>query len=178
MPSKNEERQGKDLVDVSLKNGLRHFVYSSVDRGGANSENDPTNIPHFISKHNIEQHLFAKAKGSDMSWTVLRPVAFFENLTPNFFGKMFSSSWLLRLGEDKKKLQLVATSDIGFFAAQSFLNSESEQYKNRGISLAGDELTFNQFKEIFEKKTGEKLPTTYLFLAGFLNWMVKDLGYM
>lgn len=178
VPSKDEERHGKDLVDAALKNEVQQFVYSSVDRGGANSDNDPTNIPHFISKHNIEKHLFAKAKGSDMNWTVLRPVAFLENLIPGFIGKVFTTSWVMRLGEEEKKLQLVATSDIGFFAAQSFLNPDSAQYKNKSISLAGDELTFKEFKEIFEKKTGETLPTTYWFIAGLINWMVNELGYM
>ena len=161
MPSKNETKQGKALVDNSLQNGVKHFVTSTVDRGGANSDRDATNIPHFITKHNIEQHLFAKAKGSDMSWTVLRPVAFLDNLTPTFFGRVFTASWKLRLGEQDKKLQLVATSDIGWFGAQAFLKADLDQYRNKSISLAGDELTFKEFKDIFEKKTGETLPTTY-----------------
>jgi nucleoside-diphosphate-sugar epimerase len=92
--AQSEERQGKALVDASLKkNGVEHFVYSSIDRGGSRSDRDPTNISHFISKHNIEQHLSSKAEGSSMSYTVLRPVAFFEDLMPNFIGKVFSTSW-------------------------------------------------------------------------------------
>lgn len=113
-----------------------------------------------------------------MTWTVLRPVAFFDNLTPNFFGKVFVTSWWMRLGETKKKLQLVATSDIGFFAAQSFINANSDEYKNKSISLAGDELTFDEWKTVFEQKTGETLPTTYVFVASLINWLSKDLGYM
>lgn len=175
--SKNEEAQGKSLVDASLNNGVRHFVFTSADRGGAKSDNDPTNVPHFITKHNIEQHLFAKAKSSNMNWTVLRPVAFCENLAPGFFGKVFTTSWAMRL-KKTQKLQLVATSDIGYFAADSFLNPESDQYKNKSISLAGDELTFDQFKEIFEQKTHETLPTTYRFLTGMILSSVKELGYM
>ena len=113
-----------------------------------------------------------------MTWTVLRPVAFFDNLTPDFFGKGFTTSVLLRLGEREKKLQLVATSDIGFFAAQSFINANSTDYKNKSISLAGDELNFSELKTIFEQKTGETLPTTYVFVAAILNWLSHELGYM
>lgn len=110
--TKTEERQGKALVDASLANGVSHFVYSSVDRGGdAKSAKDPTNVPHFISKHNIEQHLFAKAKGSDMTWTVLRPVAFMENLVPGFLGKVFNTDWKMVL-RPEQKLQLIATVSI------------------------------------------------------------------
>ncbi|KIW23343.1 uncharacterized protein PV07_11551 [Cladophialophora immunda] len=172
----SEERQGKALIDAALKSGVKHFVYSSVDRGGsAKSDTDPTNVPHFASKYNIEQYLFEKTKNQEMDWTVLRPVAFFENLVPGFLGKVFTASWARNLRKDQK-LQLIATSDIGFFAAEAFM--KPEQYKNTKLSLAGDELTYDQFKTIFEQRIGTTLPTTFSFIAGLINWMVKDLGYM
>lgn len=171
----SEERQGKALIDVSIANGVKNFVYSSVDRGGERSDTDPTNIPHFISKHNIEQHLFAKAKDSGMNWTVLRPVAFFENLIPGFIGKVFSTTWEMTLVKEKK-LQLIATSDIGVFAANAFM--EKDGYKNKSVSIAGDEMTFNDFKNTFEQTTRETLPTTYQFVVAPINWLVKELGYM
>ncbi|CAN9344061.1 unnamed protein product [Alternaria alternata] len=174
--AQSEERQGKALVDASLKHGVKHFVYSSVDRGGSRSDKDPTNIPHFISKHNIEQHLFSKVESnSSMNYTVLRPVAFFENLMPNFFGKVFTTSWETTLRRDQK-LQLIATSDIGFFAAEAFM--KPKEYLNERISIAGDELTYDEFKTIFEEKTGQNLPTTYRLISAAINGMVKELGYM
>jgi uncharacterized protein YbjT (DUF2867 family) len=168
-----EERQGKALIDAALTHGVKHFVYSSVDRGGAASETSPTTVPHFISKHAVEQHLFAKAQGSGMSYTVLRPVAFFEDLSNDFVGKVFASSYAA-MGQ--KSLQMIATSDIGFFAAQAFL--KPEEYKGVRLSIAGDELTFAEFKNVFENTTGKKLPMTWGFVAGFVNMMVKDLGLM
>lgn len=172
--SKDEEGDGKKLIDAALKNGVSHFVYASVERAGE----VPTNVPHFITKHNIEQYLSAKAKGSDMSWTVLRPVAFYDNLIPGFFGKVFMTSILMRLGNQDKKLQLIGTSDIGWFAAQAFINANKAEYQNKAISLAGDELTYDEMKSIFEKKTGETLPTTYAFIAGILHWLSADFGMM
>lgn len=150
-------------------------MYSSVDRGGAKSDDDPTNVPHFMSKFEIEQHLFKNARDGGMDWTVLRPVAFFENLVPGFLGKVFSTSWEMTLKKEQT-LQLVATSDIGFFAAKAFM--EPDEYKNKKITIAGDELTYDQFKDIFEKKTGQSMPTTFRPIAATINWMVKDLGYM
>jgi uncharacterized protein YbjT (DUF2867 family) len=176
--AESEERQGKALIDASIDNGVKHFIYSSVDRGGEKkSDVDPTNIPHFISKHNIERHLFAATKGKDMTWTVLRTVAFFENLVPEFFGKVFSTSWKMTL-KPKQKLQLIATSDIGFFAAEAFSKPTSAEFNNTCLSIAGDEMTFDEFKSTFEQTTGEKLPTTYTVIAAPINWMVKELGYM
>jgi hypothetical protein len=176
MPGKTEESDGKRLVDAAVANKVSHFVFTSVDRG-VNSDTDPTNVPHFITKYHIEKHLAAKAKDANMTWTVLRPVAFFDNLINGFIGKAFSSSFLLRMGTDKK-LQFIASSDIGWFAAQSFIHSEREEWRNKSVGLAGDELTWTEMKGIFEEKTGETFPLTYEFLASAINWMVKDLGYM
>ncbi|KAG8623002.1 hypothetical protein KVT40_007978 [Elsinoe batatas] len=171
----NEEKQGKDLVDASLKAGVKHFVYSSIDRGGeAKSDVDPTYVPHFKSKFNVEQHLISQAKDR-MTWTILRPVAFFDNLTPDFFGKIFTTAWLTHL-KPNQKLQLIATSDIGFFAAQALL--KPDEYVNKKISLAGDEMTLDEFKAIFKQTTGQTLPTTFSFLANLLCWFLEDFGLM
>ncbi|KAJ5771180.1 uncharacterized protein N7511_003231 [Penicillium nucicola] len=169
----SEEPQGKSLIDESIKHGVKHFIYSSVDRGGAKSSENPTQIPHFIHKHNIEKHLLAKSPGK-MGWTILRPVAFYENLTPDFFGKIFATSYNMVL--KGAPLQMIAVSDIGAVAAEVFMNADA--YKGRAISLAGDELTYPQFKEIFEKRTGQTLPTTFRLLPTLFMALVKDMGYM
>ncbi|KAJ5396722.1 hypothetical protein N7509_004835 [Penicillium cosmopolitanum] len=169
-----EEKQGKGLIDAALKHGVKFFLYSSVDRGGEASFDSPTPIPHFISKHNIEHHLVRRAKDSGMDWTILRPVAFMENFTPDFFGKVFTTSWKIAVKD--KPLQLVSTKDIGFFGAKAFLSPD--QYKGKTLSLAGDELTFNQMTETFKSKTGKNVPMTFEFVGKLLMSMMKDLGYM
>lgn len=169
----SEERQGKALIDAALKNGVEHFVYSSIDRG-VNSDTEPTTVPHFASKYRVEQHLFENLNGK-MDWTILRPVAFYENLVPGFLGKVFATSWENNIAKEKK-LQLVATSDIGFFAAEAFV--KPGQYKGQKISLAGDELTLDQFRAVFQQKTGQAVPMTFRFVATGINMMVKDLGLM
>ncbi|KAL1296938.1 hypothetical protein AAFC00_004544 [Neodothiora populina] len=171
-----EEIQGKTLVDEALKSGVKQFVYSSVDRGGdQKSASTATPVPHFASKYNIEQHLIKQANGSGMDYTILRPVGFMENLTPDFMGKMFGAMWIASLPKDRK-LQLVSTTDVGHFAAQAFLRPE--QYKNRALSLAGDDLTFAETSKIFKEKTGSPAPHTYSFLGRALMWAVGELGIM
>ncbi|KAL2796714.1 hypothetical protein BJX66DRAFT_299114 [Aspergillus keveii] len=169
-----EEKQGKALVDAALKNNVKHFVYSSVDRGNEASLNNPTHIPHFIHKHNIEHHLIDRSKGTDMEWTILRPVAFIDGFSNDFLGKVFATAWKVVL--KGKPLQVVAVSDIGFFAAQAFINPD--EYKAKSVSIASDELTFDEFAKIFKSKTGKDVPTTFDFLARFVLWMVTDLGKM
>lgn len=181
-PKDIEEQQGNGLIDAALTAGVKHFVYTSVDRGGSNSINDPTNVPHFISKHKIEKHLIDAVSDSNknthgMTYTILRPVAFYDNFTPDFMGKGFASMWA-KLGS--VPLQLVGTRDIGIFAALAFSNLESDPkvYRNSAISLAGDELTQAQASEIFEKVYGKKMPNTFGFVGSLILYMAKEMGTM
>ncbi|KAE8152739.1 nmrA-like family protein [Aspergillus avenaceus] len=169
-----EEQQSKSLIDASIQNNVKHFVYTSVDRGGEDSLDHPTDVPHFITKHNIEKYLLEKTKASDMDWVILRPACFFDNFAPGFAGKLVNTCWKVALKD--RPLQLVAVSDIGFFGGQAFLNPE--EYKGRAISLAGDEITFEEMARTYKARTGEDLPMTYSFLAKLLMWMVKDVGNM
>lgn len=169
-----EERQGKDLIDTALKNNVKHFVYTSVDRGGDKSFDTPTPIPHFISKHKIEHYLVDSTPAGEMTWTILRPVAFLENFTPDFFGKVFATCWRDTVKE--KRLQLVSVGDIGFFGAQAFIHPE--QYTNKGLSLAGVELTYEEMSQIFKSKTGKSVPTTFGLVGKALMTMMKDFGSM
>ncbi|KAK3078102.1 hypothetical protein LTS18_008438, partial [Coniosporium uncinatum] len=42
-----EEANGKKLVDAAAAAGVKHFVFTSADRGGDRSNDDETNVPHF-----------------------------------------------------------------------------------------------------------------------------------
>lgn len=134
-------------------------------------------MPHFRTKYNIEQDIISKAHVSKLTYTILRPVAFYENLTPDFFGKVFTTSWAVKLGMERK-LQLISSRDVGFFGAQALMNSGDQLYKNKSLSLASEVLSFGEFKSMFEEKTGEKLPMTYGVTARILCGLSKELGYM
>lgn len=168
---------GKALIDAALAHGnVEHFVYASVERGGDRSISNPTDVPHFISKHHIEQYLLEKTKGTKMRYTILRPVAFMENMTNDFAGKGFNTAWKVAL--PTKPLQLVSTYDIGYFAAQAFMNPKSSTYADAAISLAGDNLTFAQANDIFKGHTGKPMLLTFDTLARTFLWGVKDMGLM
>jgi len=169
-----EEAQAKPLIDESIKNGVEHFVFTSVDRGGpGKSEKNPTNIAHFASKHRIEEYLKEKsANGNKMSWTILRPVAFMDNLTPDFMGKGFASMWA---GVGNKPLQLISVRDIGLFGARALTEAS---YKGRAITLAGDELTLAQGKKVFKDTLGYDMPETFGFVGSGIKYMIKGVGTM
>jgi len=171
-----EEMQAKPLIDEAIKNGVEHFVFSSVDRGGEEKSNtNPTNIHHFITKHNVEVYLKEQiaATHSKMQWTILRPVAFMDNLTPDFMGKGFASMWY---GVGDKPLQLISVHDIGVFGARAFMDLNA--YKGRAISLAGDELNFAQGKKVFQETEGYPMPETFGFVGSGIKWAVAEVGTM
>ncbi|RFN53571.1 nmra-like family protein [Fusarium flagelliforme] len=169
-----EVGQGKGLVDAALEAGVKFFVYTSVDRHGKDSENNPTPVPHFIAKHEIEKHLIARTVNTDMKWAILRPVAFMDNLTDDFLGKSFVTAW--KLAVKTKPIQLVSVTDVGVAGGEAFLHPE--KYAGRAVSLAGDELTLEEFLKIFKEKTGREAPSTYSLIVYPMMAMVKELGYM
>ncbi|KAI0156726.1 NAD(P)-binding protein [Hypoxylon sp. FL1284] len=175
----SEVAQGKALIDMSIKHLVKHFVYSSVERGGdeASWENQ-TSIPHFQSKYHIEKHLREATgpgqRGERMGWTILRPVAFMDNLAPGFPTKVFMAALRNHMGD--KPMQWVATSDIGVFAAKAF--AEPEVWNRRAVGLAGDELSWSQFESSFAKATGSPAPMTYWFFGSALTYVVTEVSLM
>jgi hypothetical protein len=110
-----------------------------------------------------------------MKWTIIRPVAFMENFTPDIAGKGMATMWRFN-GEDSK-LQLVSTKDIGKLAAVVFQNPDV--YQGRSLSLAADELTWNELNANFEKVTGKEVPVTYAMVGRTLKWVLHEqLGIM
>ncbi|KAI8931212.1 hypothetical protein NX059_011561 [Plenodomus lindquistii] len=173
----SEIKQGKDLIDESVKEGVTHFVYSSVDRGGnARSFENKTPIPHFQTKFGIEQHLLEKAgkQGERMGWTILRPVAFMDNLEPGFPTKVFLAA--LRDTLKGKSLQWVSVEDIGLFGARAF--RENETWNARAEGLAGSELTIDEMSGCFERAIGSPVPATYGFFGSTLMYMVTEVKIM
>ncbi|RAH44997.1 NAD(P)-binding protein [Aspergillus brunneoviolaceus CBS 621.78] len=187
-----EEHQGKALIDAALAHQIPHFVYSSVDRGGDASSDNPTSIPHFISKHRIEQHLFTRTRAAEaggtggasdsnsttpMTWTILRPTFFFENLSPTtgFTGKIAATAWDAYL--QGKPLQCVSVADVGHFAAMALVRAgaAAAPFRNQCLSLAGDDLTYEHLQRTVRTKTGGRpLPTTYRVLCYLVLWVMGD----
>ncbi|KAK1760269.1 NmrA-like family domain-containing protein 1 [Echria macrotheca] len=176
----SEQNQAKPFIDAAVAHGVRHLVFSSVDRGGdERSWTNSTDIGHFAAKHEIELYLRDKAStsGDSFTWTILRPVAFMDNFSPGFFGSMMSAMMYAALSRDKR-LQLVSVHDIGVAAAAAL--TDPTKWAGRAVGLAGDAVTLDEAREKFRKVSGGKaeLPQTWTVLARLLMWAVKDVGTM
>ncbi|PKX99566.1 NmrA/HSCARG family protein [Aspergillus novofumigatus IBT 16806] len=169
-----EVAQGKSLVDAALRNHVKFFVYSSVDRGGPRSDDGACPVPHFETKRQIEDHLRLKTVNANMQYTILRPTFFMDNITNDLQGGLVSAAW--KANVDPKRVQLIATSDIGLVAAQAF--AKPYEYAGRAISLAGDELTHEEAALVWQEETGSPMPIGSRILAWALLRAVKDLRFM
>ncbi|RFU85687.1 NmrA/HSCARG family protein [Streptomyces triticagri] len=136
-----EVRQGKAVADAVLETGVPHLVYSSV--GGAERG---TGIDHFETKAEIERHIGALG----LPATVLRPVFFMDNLL--HYAEAGEERVLELPVDPARPMQLVASEDIGHFAADAF--ADPGHHRGRQIELAGDELTFPQIAEVYQRVTG------------------------
>ncbi|WP_043632790.1 NmrA/HSCARG family protein [Nonomuraea candida] len=159
-----EVRQGKAVADLAHDSGVAHLVYSSV--GGAERE---TGIDHFESKAEIERHILALGVPA----TILRPVFFMNNLL--HYADAEGERLLALPVKPDKPMQLIATDDIGVFAADAF--DDPAHFIGRQLELAGDELTFPEIAEIYERVTGT--PTRFEALPideRMFEWFAEE-GY-
>jgi uncharacterized protein YbjT (DUF2867 family) len=170
--SDDEVQQGKAMVDAAVTHGVSHFVYSSGDRGGPEkSAANPTDVKNFAAKFRIEKHLEERAAASPrgMTYTVLRPVTFMENITADRHGQGFARMWE-QMGD--KKLQCVSTRDIGWFAANSFMHPEEN--RNAALTLVGDELTQKEADALFADAVGSHMPLAPCPIASAVKFFLKD----
>ncbi|KAL0934445.1 nucleoside-diphosphate-sugar epimerase family protein [Colletotrichum truncatum] len=176
----NEDVAGKAWVDASIDAGASQIVLTSVDRGGEDkSWTNPTNIPHFYQKHEIELHLRDRAdelekNGRKLKWTILRPTAFMDNTNPGTFGKVFAAMWSTLPAD--RPLQFVSVRDIGLFAAGAI--AEPEKWDRRAVSLAGDDITYAKAREVFKNVVGSEMPQTYTIFGQGMMWAISDVGRM
>lgn len=182
--SDDELAQGKAVIDAAIKHKVRHFVYASGDRGGPQrSDNNPTTVKNFWMKFAIEQQLkeqckLSETQGLPMTYTILRPVSFFENQSLDRHGAGFGRMWM-QMDDGNKKLQMISVRDIGWFAADAFSNPTASKYNNAAISLAGDELTAREAQVIFQEVTCKKMPLApCIVMKGLKMWLSDTIGDM
>lgn len=167
----SEIKQGKALIDATLEHSVEHFVYSSVERGGdEHSWDNETNVEHFKTKAIIERYLRERAEKARMTWTILRPVAFMDNLAPGMPTRVFLAALRNTLGNES--MQWVAVKDIGIFAAKAFADPES--WSGKAIGLAGDQLGYDGVLQATRGKTY----ATFGVLGSLLMWGVAEMARM
>jgi uncharacterized protein YbjT (DUF2867 family) len=171
--AEGEIREGKLLIDAAKAAGIGHFIYSSV----ASADRD-TGLAHFESKRLIESYL----KAAGLPYTILRPVFFMENFDANR-QEILQGKLRLALPADRK-LQMIASDDIGAFVALAF--SDPQSFLGKTLEIAGAELSPAQAAELFSEALDreirfEEIPLESLKTASPEAWKMfswfRDKGY-
>ncbi|MFM0738688.1 NmrA/HSCARG family protein [Paraburkholderia xenovorans] len=162
----DEVRYGTAVADIALKNGVRHFVYSSTGAAGP----DKTGMGHFDSKSEIEAHV----RGLDMVHTIVRPSAFMEILMLPGMG-LDKGEFTFFMHADQQ-MQFIAVEDIGKIVAGIF--SEPERYSSRTIEIASDAVTgkdlATKFSAVAARTIGyRRFPDSLLEQNPFLGTLAK-----
>ncbi|WP_019070475.1 NmrA/HSCARG family protein [Streptomyces hokutonensis] len=138
-----EERHGNLIAAVAAEVGVQHFVHSSV--GGAEN---PDGVFWREAKLRIEE----RVRELGLPATFIRPTYFMDN-----FGQypplLQDGELVYRRGlAPGTPLQMIASEDIGFFAAEAF--DAPEEFMGKAWEIAGDELTGEMIAEVFQRHTG------------------------
>ncbi|KAF4478683.1 NmrA-like family domain-containing protein 1 [Colletotrichum fructicola Nara gc5] len=177
-----ETLNGKAFIDAAVAYGIPYLVYSSVDRGGRElSDADPSYCKTFSDKFYIERHLknacSSKEVGThNMDYTIIRPTWFADNAWWGFPGQLCMTGWRDNLGG--KTLQVTVTKDIGRWAVEGLVRPDRTGIRNQALSIASDEISFDQVDAAFIKHTGRGVPVTTGLLARGIIWLVNDLNTM
>lgn len=155
-----EERQGKMLADAAKAARVQHFVYSSV--AGAERH---SGIPHFESKGRVERHI----DGLGLPATILRPVLFMDNFGPVSF-RMIMLIMLKTFVAEARKVQMVATRDIGRLAAEAL--EQPERTIGQAIELAGDAVTRGELVEAL--RANGRRPAFSFRVPGWLQGKIPE----
>jgi hypothetical protein len=172
IPGKSEVSDGTRMIDAAIKAGVSHIVLSTVDRGVANGGNCPSFVSHWQNKHEIELHLRHVVADNSITYTILRPVFFMDNLSSQFCGKLSGTLWKNCLSH--RSLKVVDSKDIGIFTAASIFDSTSSAWKNVETSVIGDDLTFSRANAIFRRQMGHDIPTTWKWITSLAVMLSKD----
>lgn len=142
-----EEEQGKRIAQLAKKEGVQHYVYSSVG-----SAQRGTEIPHFENKWRVEEQVRALEFPTHV---VLRPVFFMDNWLGGWFKPGIDQGKLMMGLKPETPLQMIAVEDIGKYGARAF--EKHRELNGRAIDIAGDSKTMPETAAVLSEAAGRKI---------------------
>ncbi len=164
--TEREVRHGRHQLEAAQLAHVPHFLYSSV--AGASL---PTGIPHFDSKHHVEQLLLR----SGLPFTIVAPVFFMENFLGPSFTEGLAQGVLSMALPRHRGLQMIPMADLAAFCARVL--EWPEQFLGQRIEVASDEVTGEQAAALISYVSGRKVHYHELPLEA-LYGRREDMGRM
>ncbi len=170
-----ETEQGIALANAAKAANVGHLVYGSV----ANADLH-TGIPHFDSKHLVEEHI----KTLGIPYTISAPVFFMDNVIAPWSLDLLKGGKIMRAMPGDRSLQQVSVRNIGEFVAS--LISRREEVFGKRFNFGGDEISGEECAAILTRITGhqviyEALPVSVINqqsddMAAMFEWLDR-VGY-
>lgn len=138
-----DDRGHRQLIDIAVKNGVQHFVYTSVL--GVRADHP---VAFCRTKYAIEAYLCQ----SGLSFTILRPSAFFLPHATLVGEPILQKGKTNVLGQGDAVRNLVAPEDVAAFAVMALTD---ERLRGDTILIGGpDNLSNNQVATLYGKIAG------------------------
>lgn len=145
-----EIERGKSIADLAKKEGVKHFIYSSLE-DTAEMTNGRLVVNHFVGKAQVARY----AREIGLNITEIRLGFEMENLLSihkPILEHDASYSFIFPMGD--KPLDLFSVEDTGGVVRTILENPK--KWIGKTVGLAGDSLTGHQISEIFTRITGKK----------------------
>lgn len=170
---------GKAVVDgilAALDNTdatkIKHVVYSSV----GDADNVPETVEHFWSKADVEAYMKQSFSTTQVTWSIIRPVAFFDNLDdPGNYNPLSRGSVKFLAAADCRT-KFIATEDIGKGAAALLM--DPGRYASKTIEAAGGAHTGHELAAALTQVSGVQCTYKIAVPRFILKWFMTDLYHM
>ncbi|KAL1915216.1 uncharacterized protein VTP21DRAFT_7492 [Calcarisporiella thermophila] len=180
-----ELRQGKNMANAALNNGVQHFIWSTLVNSEQVSEGK-FKVDEFDDKHQVEEYV----KEIGLPATFVDVAFYYENIAGDtsfqVLKKEGDTVYISYFIEPDVKIPMLAVSvDLGKAVVE--IISNRNKYLGKTIPLIGKGYTFNEYAEIATKVTGIKHEYRYIppqsippespvnpVLFEFFNWMFSQ----
>lgn len=169
-----EAKLGYNVIDAIKKrsNLVKHVVYNS----GAYADRVPKKLGEFWSKVDIEAYMEKELAATQVTWSVLRPVAFMENLDDAKNGNPLTKGKVKMLTKENCSLKYISAADIGKGSATLLMNPD--EYAGKKVDAATCEYTGKELAAALTKVSG--IECSYaVSVPRFVLWLfVRNLYHM
>lgn len=171
-PTRAKEAQlGINVIDAikQRSNQVKHVVYNS----GAMGENPSLKMGEFWSKADVEAYMAKELTPLQITWSVLRPVTFMENLDDAKNGNLLKKGSVKMLTKPDDSVKYISCTDIGKGSAALLTNPEL--YNGQIIDAATCEYNGHELAQALSEVSG--VPCKYsLSVPRFVLYLfVPDL---
>jgi uncharacterized protein YbjT (DUF2867 family) len=174
-PTREKEfMTGKVVIDAVKETGgqIKHVVFSSV----CNANSVPEEVQHFWSKADVEDYLKKELPSLNVSFSILRPVAFFDNYDDPGNYNPLVKGYVKGLFKPDVKVQYISTVDIGKGGAALLM--DPKQFSGQTIDAAGGKHNGLELADALTEVSGIKCAYKVAFIRWLLWLFMPDLYHM